>query len=123
MLLICPFDCPFLLFSLCSTAEGVSSTDLTCLMFGITGRGVRLSYSSLAFSNDNYFSIAILGSPSHCHQSHSRRRQRFSPLKPGSPTKMILSAYNFLIQDLKYLFSNTCNLLYISMKSKSDSES
>ena len=32
---------------LCSGAEGVSSTDLTCLRLGMTGSGVRLSYSSL----------------------------------------------------------------------------
>ena len=32
---------------LCSGAEGVRSTDLTCLMLGMTGRGVTLSYSSL----------------------------------------------------------------------------
>lgn len=32
---------------LCSGAEGVRSTDLTCLRLGMRGRGVRLSYSSL----------------------------------------------------------------------------
>ena len=36
-----------LLSHLCSGADGVRSTDLTCLRLGMTGRGVRLSYSSL----------------------------------------------------------------------------
>ena len=32
---------------LCSGAEGVRSTERTCLRLGMTGSGVRLSYSSL----------------------------------------------------------------------------